>query len=134
MRQLGIPPELAAAHLLAQAADDYVKGDKSRADKSRENLLALAASACSQVAQQDHERHVQKLTRKLIQELDTCMLAYFGFHWHHAGLLIEQVGAAAIALAGKRGSRGCCCWGLVHGSLRGAVNMIATPFTAAQIS
>ncbi|CAI5490787.1 unnamed protein product [Closterium sp. Naga37s-1] len=90
VRQLGLPTDLAAVALLAQAADDYVRGDKSTSDKSRANLLALVAQAGGGRAEGEAEAGEQ-LGEELIAELDACMLSYFGFHWPHSALMIEQV-------------------------------------------
>ncbi|CAI7757625.1 unnamed protein product [Closterium sp. NIES-54] len=94
VRQLGLPTDLAAVALLAQAADDYVRGDKSTSDKSRANLLALVAQAGGGRAEGEAEAEAgagEQLGEELIAELDACMLSYFGFHWPHSALMIEQV-------------------------------------------
>ncbi|CAI5523716.1 unnamed protein product [Closterium sp. Naga37s-1] len=90
VRQLGLPTDLAAVALLAQAADDYVWGDKSTSDKSRANLLALVAQTGGGSAEGEAEAG-EELGEELIAELDACMLSYFGFHWPHSALMIEQV-------------------------------------------
>ncbi|CAI6002639.1 unnamed protein product [Closterium sp. NIES-64] len=90
VRQLGLPTDLAAVALLAQAADDYVRGDKSTSDKSRANLLALVAQTGGGGAEGEAEAG-EELGEELIAELDACMLSYFGFHWPHSALMIEQV-------------------------------------------
>ncbi|CAI7744396.1 unnamed protein product [Closterium sp. NIES-53] len=102
VRQLGLPTDLAAVALLAQAADDYVRGDKSTSDKSRANLLALVAQAGGGRAEGEAEAEAgagEQLGEELIAELDACMLSYFGFHWPHSALMIEQV-------RGRTGGRG----------------------------
>ncbi|CAI7835807.1 unnamed protein product [Closterium sp. NIES-54] len=94
LRPLGLPTDLAAVALLAQAADDYVRGDKSTSDKSRANLLALVAQAGGGRAEGEAEAEAgagEQLGEELIAELDACMLSYFGFHWPHSALMIEQV-------------------------------------------
>eukprot|EP00271_Cylindrocystis_brebissonii_P015085 TRINITY_DN3704_c0_g6_i1.p1 TRINITY_DN3704_c0_g6~~TRINITY_DN3704_c0_g6_i1.p1 ORF type:complete len:587 (+),score=94.36 TRINITY_DN3704_c0_g6_i1:473-2233(+) len=87
VRQLGIPICHGSSPALAKAAEDYLMGNKSQADTSRENLLALVTSACAMVS----DDHVAHLTHELLAELDACMLTYFSFHWKHAGLVIDQI-------------------------------------------
>ncbi|CAI5509205.1 unnamed protein product, partial [Closterium sp. Naga37s-1] len=129
-RQLGLPTDLAAAALLAQAADDYVRGEKNTSDKSRANLLALVAqTGGGRVAwkgeagaeaeaeaeagdeggpgeaaglMRGSEAEVEQVGEELSAELDACMLSYFGFHWPHSALMIEQV--RGRARGGERGN------------------------------
>ena len=88
VRQMGIPPDHGSAPALATAAEAYLRGDKSASDCSRHRLFLLVSSACALVTAEE----IKELGQALVGELDACMLAYFGFHWHHAETLLDQVG------------------------------------------
>lgn len=61
-----------------------MRGDKSKSDTSRDELMALAVEACSCLKQD----MVCNLSEDLVKELDACILSFFGFHWNHADLLL----------------------------------------------
>eukprot|EP00897_Mesotaenium_endlicherianum_P009991 jgi/Mesen1/901/ME001156S00135 len=84
VRQVGVPPDHPVAAPLAQAAEDYLKGDKSKADHSRDEVLALICSAT------EAQSEITLTAQHLVAELDACLVTYFGFHWHHADVLVDQ--------------------------------------------
>ncbi|KAG6557385.1 hypothetical protein Mapa_000654 [Marchantia paleacea] len=87
VRQMGLDGKTQAAMRVAKVAEDYLRGDKSRADDSLEIIFTFLSSICP--ATTDDE--IEYLNRQLVQELDVCMLSYFSFHWEHTSKIIDQV-------------------------------------------
>ncbi len=91
VRQLQLSSKIATAKNVAKVAEDYLKGDKSSADDSRENACILVSGSS------EDESEEKWLYHELLKELDACMLAYFSFHWNHASALLEHVGVSSMA-------------------------------------
>ncbi len=91
VRQLQLSSKIATAKNVAKVAEDYLKGDKSSADDSRENACMLVSGSSKD------ESEEKWLYHELLKELDACMLAYFSFHWNHASALLEHVGVSSMA-------------------------------------
>jgi hypothetical protein len=85
VRQLQLNSKIATAKNVAKVAEDYLKGDKSSADDSRENACMLVYGSSKD------ESEEKWLYHELLKELDACMLAYFSFHWNHASALLEHL-------------------------------------------
>ncbi|CAK9197391.1 unnamed protein product, partial [Sphagnum troendelagicum] len=85
VRQLQLSSKIATAKNVAKVAEDYLKGDKSSADDSRENACMLVSGSS------EDESEEKWLYHELLKELDACMLAYFSFHWNHASALLEHL-------------------------------------------
>lgn len=62
---------------LCKLAYDYLKRTKG----SEDNIYSFFAN----------ESDPDSLYVKLVEELETCILSYFAFHWNHATLLVSQV-------------------------------------------
>jgi hypothetical protein len=84
-RQIGLQACDVCYDTFMKVAEHYVRGDKSKSDTSRDELMALAVDACSCL----NEERVGDLTQDLVKELDACILSFFGFHWNNAELLLE---------------------------------------------
>eukprot|EP00899_Mesostigma_viride_P025497 jgi/Mesvir1/6131/Mv00835-RA.1 len=106
VRQLGLTGD--AASSFEQAANSYVKGDKGRFDDSRSKLLELfeRAQSCTAGANGavvDVGECKAVCLADVIAELDSCMVAYFGFHW---GIADEVIARVTGRLAKKQSSSG----------------------------
>ncbi|BFI10918.1 hypothetical protein MPTK1_3g18830 [Marchantia polymorpha subsp. ruderalis] len=87
VRQMGLDAKTQAAMRVAKVAEDYLRGDKSRADDSLEIIFTFLSSICPGTTDDE----IEYLNRQLVKELDVCMLSYFSFHWEHTGKIIDQV-------------------------------------------
>ncbi|CAK9236682.1 unnamed protein product [Sphagnum troendelagicum] len=87
VRQLELCPDTTVARTLAKMAEDYLRGDKSSSDRSRENVCILVSGPIDQKSNEELEH----LHSELLKEIDACMVAYFSFHWKHASAIIDQV-------------------------------------------
>lgn len=88
-RQIGLQPCDVCYDVFKKVAEHYVRGNKSKGDTSRDELMALAVDACSCL----DEAMIRRLTQDLVKELDACILSFFGFHWDHADMLLAAASA-----------------------------------------
>uniref|UniRef100_A0A2P2KMK4 Uncharacterized protein LOC105129489 isoform X2 n=1 Tax=Rhizophora mucronata TaxID=61149 RepID=A0A2P2KMK4_RHIMU len=65
---------------LCKSAYDYLK----RSPGCEDNIYEFLAD----------EPEANSLYVKLIEELERCILSYFGFHWNQASVIISQVGSS----------------------------------------
>ncbi|KMZ74834.1 hypothetical protein ZOSMA_121G00070 [Zostera marina] len=77
-RQIGFEDEKECPNL-GKLAIDYLKKTK----KCEENIYTYFRS--------NHHPDVESICIKLIEELDKCILGYFGFHWSHTNDTITKV-------------------------------------------
>lgn len=91
-RQIGFEDEKECPNL-GKLAIDYLKKTK----KCEENIYTYFRS--------NHHPDVESICIKLIEELDKCILGYFGFHWSHTNDTITKVEEKA-----RGGEKIACFW------------------------
>ncbi|XP_057841419.2 calmodulin calcium-dependent NAD kinase isoform X2 [Cryptomeria japonica] len=83
VRQLGIMTPDGDSRL-SKLAEEYLRGDKSNSDRSRESILLYLSDMCP-------EDEIESLYKVITDELDSCILSYFAFHWDHSMFTINQI-------------------------------------------
>lgn len=84
---MGIPESHEIFPFLERTANHYLKKDTLKADGSIDQFLNLVEISNPDLNEED----LENLVDKFIAELDACVLSYFGFHWDHADLIVDQV-------------------------------------------
>ena len=85
VRQLEVDSHNAISETFAKAAEGYLRDPRIVDTESKE-------IACMLVAGLTHEDEIdKKICDEILQELETCVVAYFSFHWQHATSVVEKV-------------------------------------------
>jgi hypothetical protein len=71
--------------MFAKAAEGYLR-DPRIVDTESKEVACLLVAGFTQEDEND-----KKICDEILQELETCVVAYFSFHWQHATSVVEKV-------------------------------------------